>query len=117
MSTEEPHGEDCDGDGYPTEEAVDRIAAYDLTIQPFEDFLELLRRNWSGYGSWKRTKTRLRLATGGWSGCEDVIGALQRNFVFQALCWQSSHRGGLHIYRVPLEITTPKGEWIFDDED
>jgi len=34
------------------------------------------------------------VSSGGWSGCEDVIGALGENTVFWLMCWRSSRRGG-----------------------
>lgn len=42
----------------------------------------------------------LRLATGGWSGNEDVIDAMQGN-IFVRHCWRVSACGGLHIYEYP----------------
>jgi hypothetical protein len=91
--------------GYPTEEELARIRAW-----PYDDFTGLLEfvnaqcwwpRPDSGF---TRNGREFRLATGGWSGNEEVISALNQNSMFNALCWQSSHRGGLHIYRVP-EVT------------
>lgn len=45
----------------------------------------------------------LRLATGGWSGNEDIVGAINGNKTIRALCWKLSARGGLHIYEYPRE--------------
>lgn len=89
-------------DGYPTDEELERIKAW-----PYEDFAGLLEfvnaQCW-----WPRPDCGFRrfgdlyeLATGGWSGNEEVIDALHRNPMFNALCWQSSHRGGLHVYKLP----------------
>lgn len=39
--------------------------------------------------------------TGGWSGNEAVIEALQQNALFWSLCWMSSHRGGKHVFVLP----------------
>lgn len=84
--------------GYPTDAALERIRTW-----PCEDWrglLEHIRPYWEddpGYGSWRRTRRRLRLATGGWSGNEDIIGALDRS-CFGIIAWESTHRGGLHVY-------------------
>lgn len=42
----------------------------------------------------------VRLATGGWSGNEDIIAALNEN-VWANMSWVLSARGGLHIYVAP----------------
>jgi hypothetical protein len=93
-----------DSDGYPTEEELDRIRAW-----PYEDYaglLEFIGDNcwWPSRdsGGFKRLSGgRYRLATGGWSGNEEVIAVLEQNIMFMPLCWKSSHRGGLHIFEVP----------------
>ena len=51
-----------------------------------------------------KTVVRVSLATGGWSGNEQIIGTLDGS-MFHLRFWESSHRGGLHVYEVP------KGEW------
>jgi hypothetical protein len=48
-----------------------------------------------------RTVVRVSLATGGCSGNEQIIAGS----MFHLRFWESSHRGGLHVYEVP------KGEW------
>ena len=90
-----------DGDGYPTEEELKRIRQW-----PYEDCGGLLL--FVGSACWaypergfKQTGRRFRLATSGWGGNEEVIGALRENVMFWALCWQSSHRGGLYHFKVP----------------
>jgi hypothetical protein len=40
----------------------------------------------------------LRLATGGWSGNEDIINALEQNRVASAFTWKFTSASGLHIY-------------------
>ncbi len=41
-----------------------------------------------------------RFATGGWSGNESIIAALDRNFLVAGMCWELSARGGLHVYEL-----------------
>jgi hypothetical protein len=40
----------------------------------------------------------IALSTGGWSGCEDIIGAMKNNQVMWAVHWFSSRRGGHHKF-------------------
>ena len=43
-------------------------------------------------------------ATGGWSGNEEIIEALQENVMFWACCWCGSMKGGYHEWHVkPLK--------------
>jgi hypothetical protein len=92
---------------YPTNEDLDRIANWELkTYQDYVALAEFICVIWHWedvYASLKGKKEKtLRLATGGWSGNEDIIRALDKNVMFRMVCWQSSHRGGLHIYKIPF---------------
>lgn len=96
---------------YPTEEELDQIENW-----PYESFDTLARHicenlwhfeDWAVYrepakDDFDNEYRELRLATAGWSGNESIISALHRNKMFGMLCWQSSHRGGLHIYHIPV---------------
>lgn len=82
---------------YPSDEELARIVAW-----PVEDCAGLLAFvrsiwNWPEY-AWE-AGGMIALATGGWSGNEDIIAALQENQMFWILCWQSSHRGGMHWFK------------------
>jgi hypothetical protein len=93
---------------YPTEEALSLIKNWDE--EDFSSLAVFICSVWnSDYGSasltGKRVKT-LRLATGGWSGNEDIVTTLQET-MFAKVCWQVSKRGGLYIYKIPGKI---KGE-------
>lgn len=43
---------------------------------------------------------QVELVTGGWSENEQLIAEL-RMTTFHVMWWQSSHRGGLHVYFIP----------------
>ena len=45
---------------------------------------------------------RVELVTGGWSANEQLISEL-RATTFHLMWWSSSHRGGLHVYEVPVD--------------
>ena len=83
---------------YPTKGQLQTIRKFDLTKKSVKALLDFIEPIWE-YGDWgfKRTKHKLELHTGGWSGNEDIIGSLQGNFLFWAMYWQKSTRGG-HYY-------------------
>ena len=90
-----------DVDGYPTRESLNKLKNYDLMHRPASEFLELLAETWK-WGIDLKGR-HLRLATGGWSGNEETMEYLNKNFMFN-MCWVSSHRGGLHIYHFSKDM-------------
>jgi len=96
-----------DEDGYPTEWGLRQIRGGASTPCQFVDLVATLW--WTPQlicceptrTAMGKSVMQVRLATGGWSGNEVVIAELDRTF-FSLLYWQSSHRGGLHIYEVPV---------------
>jgi hypothetical protein len=108
-----------DDDGYPTEQELERIrswakdsAAAKEPLQ-FTALMDYLRGIWWmptwGFHGPHEAKDeffdtnirRYQLSTGGWSGNEDLIEALQQNFFFWSFCWQSSRRGGHYVFEIP----------------
>lgn len=94
-----------DRDGYPTDETLLEIERFPHEEGPYA-FLEFVQEAWSSYGVikgiLKEDKTRIEFVTGGWSGNEMIMSSIQAN-VFYPLYWQSSHRGGLHVFEIPLK--------------
>lgn len=106
-----------DGNGYPTEAALERIDRFEGApselvgeLRPLmehygvvstEDFVD----DFGGVPS-----TRVTLVTGGWSGCEEVVGRLS-NTLFHYAFWESSWRGGKHTYVVPEKLWAESGQW------
>lgn len=94
-----------DRDGYPTDETLDAIEAFPIKVDDPSSFLKFVREAWSDYGSikeeWRGNGTlQVEFVTGGWSGNESIMYAIKSN-VFYPLYWQSSHRGGLHVFIIP----------------
>jgi hypothetical protein len=95
-----------DAQGYPTEETLAFIR--NARVQ-FNELFKFIMKAWeSVYGDirvrYSGTGTYYRLATGGWSGNEEIIGAMEANQIFWMLCWQSSKRGGEFSFFVPKEM-------------
>lgn len=95
-----------DEDGYPTDAALERIEKW-----PVEDnvigLLDFVASLWHWPNcvwkeekehEWKKeTVTHICFATGGWSGNESLIDALNANFLGNVK-WVMSKRGGYHEY-------------------
>lgn len=84
-----------DDDGYPTQDTLDRLASWDPA--DFEGLARFLVDLWIYDDAIELEGDGLRLSTGGWSGHEDVLGAVNRKWWF--FHWQSSERGGHHVFR------------------
>lgn len=95
-------------DGYPTGAALDLLTSFTGT---HAELFALVRTLWwfpelvSVAPTGDSREIAVVLVTGGWSGNESIIGALQNSFYVQMRLWHSSTRGGRHEYRVPV------GEW------
>lgn len=103
-----------DADGYPTETTLTAIETW--PYQEAAACLDFCRAAWHWGEEWANEHVSAaerevlhaeasdrfaRFATGGWSGNESIIHALDRNQMITALCWRLSAAGGLHIYRYP----------------
>jgi len=102
-----------DVDGYPTDETIDAIREWDY--HDFPALMEFVARAWKWGGLENKPSIIEPLfdrdyqddgnwwcgATGGWSGNESLVAALDENMMFAALCWRASIRGGYHEYYVP----------------
>jgi hypothetical protein len=86
-----------DGDGYPTEATLEMIEKWDVLERGVEGLLLFIESIW-WMREWGfiRDGEKLELHTGGWSGNEDIIRSLRKNF-FWCFFWESSRRGG-HYY-------------------
>jgi len=102
-----------DGDGYPTDEALEKITKW-----PWEDIpglFKFVEDIWffaeDGY-LW-RDKEPLEefggvyqiwnLSTAGWSGNESIIDAMKQNFIIWSQTAYSWKRGGHHQFRLKVE--------------
>ena len=96
---------------YPDEESLQKITDWDFTEQGISGLLDLIKENtnWADrqiHISGKRV-IRFEYHTGGWSGNEDVISALQ-NSLFWHFFWEKSVRGGHYYFRIKLSAFSPK---------
>jgi hypothetical protein len=93
-----------DHHGYPTEDTLKKIRNFDALKDDPIKFTEYLCDNWiNGFPpEYDKDAGTLKLSTGGWSGCESVIGALRSSKKYPSywmLFWYSSRRGGHYEFR------------------
>lgn len=110
--------EDHVEDGYPTEAALELVRKWHWT--DLHELFDFVKSIWH-LASWgwrdcdaaslaednpdydKDGGDLLFISTGGWSGNESIISALQDNWMAWSLCWVQSRRGGHYIFK-PREI-------------
>ena len=97
-----------DDDGYPTEAALEIIKIWHWNdIKGWFDFINSLWhfKNWG----WREGLTTddlnkdmevytYEISTGGWSGNESLIYAMQENSMLWHITWVQSRRGGHYIF-------------------
>jgi hypothetical protein len=100
-----------DREGYPTIETYDKIADWPInTFQDAIDAMEFVGRAWYYPEYWEVSENwtdpdyskkvrRYVFSTGGWSGNETLISAIESNIMLQALGAYSWRKGGHYEYR------------------
>jgi hypothetical protein len=96
-----------DEDGYPTDEALAHLRAFTGSTEDLVAYVQSLMHNGRSVledftNDYGRPEKRLTLITGGWSGCESVVGALHET-IFHPMFWESSFRGGKHTFTFSRE--------------
>lgn len=102
-----------DDEGYPTEEFIEFIANWKHGETPLRKLIDMIQEAWQ-FGDWGfilskrpyRGKIKLELHTGGWSGNEEIIYAMQKNVGLMHLymgyyMWRT---GGHYYFRIPKEF-------------
>lgn len=85
-----------DKDGYPTEETL--IEIRDWPHKDKHGWFEYAAKAWYWPDMFKRDGDLYKVSTGGWSGNESVINAMQDNKLLWILTWVSSERGGHYVF-------------------
>lgn len=91
---------DLDEDGYPSEMALEAIRTWSMA-SGYSALLTYAQSIWHWQQYVKRDGRNWRFITGGWSGNEDVIRAMQDNGGFWSVCWISAQAGGDFAFEVP----------------
>jgi hypothetical protein len=95
---------------YPTDEELKRIEKW-----PYSDplgWLKFVESIWwmADWGITWRPR-RVYISTGGWSGNEDIIESMKKNFILWSQLWVSVRRGGHYVFenRKKLALSEKKG--------
>ena len=101
---------------YPTQSELRRIRTWPME-DGYRELMAYVRGIWE-YADWGWRETGRRpaevakwkhkpgqryydISTGGWSGNEDIMGALERNWMFMSLCFERHRVGGHYLFVVP----------------
>jgi hypothetical protein len=95
---------------YPTRSELKEIRLWKFTdpqnTTEFHSFMHYIKSLWyldEYFEEPTNNHNIYSLHTVGWSGNEDIIHAMQKNYLFWSLFWQKSERGG-HYTFAPMEI-------------
>jgi len=86
-------------DDYPTDETLNNIEYYSGEYRDLFNEIEHLFDRY-GRADFDIKNNQWTLITGGWRGNELIILAIESNFLMNHSCWESSHRGGKHVFNV-----------------
>lgn len=96
-----------DVDIYPSDYCLDLIKDWHWTDQ--KAWFEFIRDVWDLSGGWSEQEVhehpqkptcRYTISTGGWSGNESIIKAMEMAPMLWYLTWVQSNRGGLYIFEL-----------------
>lgn len=106
---ESPEGDPVLGDdGYPHDIEIMRIEQWPTaTTDDLITLMEYVKARWSYPQYWEEADIEDRypyreytVSTGGWSGNESLIHALEQNTMFRVIAPWSWRRGGHYVYRI-----------------
>ena len=94
---------------YPSDADLARIEAW--PVDDLRGLFDFIEERWAYPEYWDDKPSPpfadeaaiIKCSTGGWSGNESLIGALQANRAAWFLTWYSSRRGGHYEFRIPRQ--------------
>ncbi len=91
---------------YPTDAQLDEIRTWpgDQLVSWFA-YIKAAGNYWPDGDFWTQKGATVYVSTGGWSGNEDILDAMQENFACWARTWYSHRRGGHYEFHLPPEGT------------
>ena len=91
---------------YPSDEQLDQITKWEFKAPgDFDRFMAFVKSigNWwpQELFGWKQEGRDFWISTGGWSGNESILAAMEQNMIFWMVCWQEHARGGHYKFTLP----------------
>lgn len=117
-SSDEENEELGPDQGYPSEAELQHLASFRGTARELIEYVESIWRNGAGSmverttDHWGKDTVIATFITGGWSGCENIIGVLNRTL---ALMYKSAwQHGGSHSYSFPARVFDSDKVWDWE---
>ena len=88
---------------YPTNDELKTIETWEFKdSKDLHNLLAYIRNRWwmPDWG-WRQKKNKYWISTAGWSGNEDIMESMKRNFMFWMTCWKTHRVGGHYTFTVP----------------
>jgi len=83
---------------YPTDEQLETITKWN-DYSSIHNLLAYVKNLWTfAERGWQQYGNTYHIATSGWSGNEDIINAMQSNFIWWSMFWYQSNRGGHYTF-------------------
>lgn len=83
------------------------VTNFDIIKYSSEILINILNNVWDHSCGFVKIKgknvIKLELHTGGWTMNENIIDALQKNYLFWSLYWQKTIKGGHYYFSIPLK--------------
>lgn len=113
LAARDPADDPIRGDnGYPHEEETERIRLWKIVDNDdFHAVMSYVAARWKYPDYWEvhdrlntigQPEKEYVFSTGGWSGNESLVLAIEQNAILQMVGAQSWVRGGHYVYRFPL---------------
>ncbi len=89
-----------DSDGYPTDETLDAISSWDGDTL---GWFEFTKKAWQWTDFFRIDENDVTAHTGGWSGNESLIKAMQESMLW-GVTWSQSNRGGHYKFEIQRNL-------------
>ena len=92
---------------YPDSADIERVKQWTFhepdSFVKFMEFFRSIGNYWPSDApfGWTQNGRIYHVSTGGWSGNEEILEAMQDNLTFWMVCWREHRRGGHYVFTLP----------------